>query len=527
MELSPISKLSFLNNRGEVIKEPKEWELISIIVNLDVKDWDSYSLMINDQPEELSLKKINGDKKIITDQVRLGAGKYKVSLNYKNEIINEYIHIYPSKLTEMAYRHMIEELAYKLPADISISLSKANAYTGINITKDSHTTISQELVHLNRIILGGKETIGLINILNTVVQKPHHILKTQDLLVRREEVRRPNPNKIARSLLNGGGYSDLPSKFMDQRVEHSYDVYENQLLKLFIQQVYSKIRKLKKLLEILKYPYMINEIESLYESLTKTLKNVYFLKFVSVPKNFLVKSSMVLLNIPIYRAIFEGFIQFQKTITVNLEENELKAPLENSPVLYQKWGTLKVLSLLLNEAEKHGYLVLNHHLYSRLKEGTTIKVLPNGKSVLTLQHPHTGTIIKFIPEKSFAKNSSPLKSMSFTQRPDITIEVTRRDGNKSVYIFDPKYKLNSEQNALTSEITYLDTPKKEDIDKMHAYRDAILNNNGERVVKFAGILYPGKTVYYHDGLKAIQTVPLLDNSFEDAIKEVISDILQN
>ena len=50
-------------------------------------------------------------------------------------------------------------------------------------------------------------------------------------------------------------------------------------------------------------------------------------------------------------------------------------------------------------------------------------------------------------------------------------------------------------------------PKKVDIDKMHAYRDAIRGTDGERVVKFAGILYPGRDIEYGGRVKALRDYP--------------------
>ena len=54
-------------------------------------------------------------------------------------------------------------------------------------------------------------------------------------------------------------------------------------------------------------------------------------------------------------------------------------------------------------------------------------------------------------------------------------------------LFDPKYKLDSETNGEPGD----GKPKKVDIDKMHAYRDAIRLADGDRVIRYAATNYPG------------------------------------
>jgi predicted component of viral defense system (DUF524 family) len=85
--------------------------------------------------------------------------------------------------------------------------------------------------------------------------------------------------------------------------------------------------------------------------------------------------------------------------------------------------------------------------------------------------------------------------LTFTQVPDVTVEIRTPDGPPRLYLFDPKYKLDSDlvaSNAASSNVG----PKKEDVDKMHAYRDALRDPENERVVSYAGIMYPGPTVTY-------------------------------
>ena len=203
---------------------------------------------------------------------------------------------------------------------------------------------------------------------------------------------------------------------------------------------------------------------------------------------------MVLLNRAPYRAALEGYYEFLRSVWVRLQEPAMEAPLKNLPYLYEVWGTLQVLSALVDVAPKLGYVQTQEvRLFARDSDGLYIKLIPDGRAMLVLQHPSRGVQVRFIPQRAYAR-SGPVSSISFTQVPDVTLEVRPLLGPPELYLFDPKYKLDSDQSESTNS-----APKKEDIDKMHAYRDALRGHSNERVVKYAAILYPGSGVSYAPG----------------------------
>ena len=68
-------------------------------------------------------------------------------------------------------------------------------------------------------------------------------------------------------------------------------------------------------------------------------------------------------------------------------------------------------------------------------------------------------------------------------------------------------------------------PKKEDVDKMHSYRDAIRDENDRHVVRYAATLYPGKTTRFGDGLAAIHAYPGNETALAAEIQSVIDEWL--
>ncbi len=106
----------------------------------------------------------------------------------------------------------------------------------------------------------------------------------------------------------------------------------------------------------------------------------------------------------------------------------------------------------------------------------------------------------------------------------MAIEIRPLHGPPKVYLFDPKYKLEGE--FLEGESSD-GRPKKVDIDKMHAYRDAIRDEEGRRLVRYAAILYPGPDMYYAEGLEAIIAYPGLDQALERRIRGLLGKALDS
>lgn len=126
-----------------------------------------------------------------------------------------------------------------------------------------------------------------------------------------------------------------------------------------------------------------------------------------------------------------------------------------------------------------------------------------------------------IPERQSGKRGR-LRNISYEQRPDVAVEIHPAQGAPWVLVFDPKYRLEGEANeGLAAD----GRPKKADIDKMHAYRDAIRDEQGRHVVEYAAILYPGPAVPYDEGLEALSAVPGMESALETRLGEVIAAAL--
>ncbi len=145
-----------------------------------------------------------------------------------------------------------------------------------------------------------------------------------------------------------------------------------------------------------------------------------------------------------------------------------------------------------------------------------VELVQGGEPVAELVH-RDGSAIYVSFQRSFNSTGRSLHSLSFEQRPDIVVEVTREGMPDQLLILDPKYKIEERNGGLG--------PKKEDIDKMHAYRDAIVHRRHGRVVSHAAILYPGLTQHFGGGVSALAADPLDPEALSGAIRALLRTAL--
>jgi len=231
--------------------------------------------------------------------------------------------------------------------------------------------------------------------------------------------------------------------------------------------------------------------------------------------------------------MFEGYLELHRAAAVRFEHPALDAPLENIPALYQLWGILHVINAVIEVGTGLGFKVVRQALVRRDALGLFVQILPAGRAALELRHSASRTSITLMHEQSFSR-SSHLRSITYVQRPDVVIEVTDNEGTSRLILFDPKYKLDSEylgsvtdtlgdalEEAEGSPDELAGQPKKIDVDKMHAYRDAIRNSAGDRVVDYAAIMYPGPTVEYGAGIGALSAYPGASHPLEAQLRLIL------
>jgi hypothetical protein len=520
----------FVSASGETLDSPPEWTPCQIEIDVPLASWEELELRRNDIVLEHYVTKVDGAARIVATWPRSGAGKYTMALTHPDwpEASTYTCAIRPEKLSDEAYRQLLDDLQRRLPASIAIALQQAGALSGLQLIAPQDTTLAEELNRLRRACSGPPGRAGLIAILRALAQRPHQVLESTDVWTPRDRVRRINVVRLHQAFAKAHNLDEnlLPLRVPELRVEHSVDVYENRVVRSFHEQVNLRLRQLRRAAENAKNAAMLASTQALLTDLSRARMEAPFLDEVSDLTEAPTRLTMVLLKRSEYRAALEGFLEFRRSALVQLDEPLLAAPLTELPRLYETWGTLEVIAAFANLAHPLGYVVKRQQLVWQRPNGVWVELLKGGAIAVELEHQN-GQVAKLTPQRSYQPHAQGLHSISFAKRPDVAIEITDPDGATAVWIFDPKYKLDSELvGASTGPNDGMPTgaPTTVDIDAMHAYRDAIRDADNAHVVQLAAILYPGPSKFYGEDVAALHADPM---TATQTLREPLTQILTN
>ena len=495
-------KLQFVDASGDPTDLPREWEPSTLDVGVAPADWPETKLRL--QGELFSTAKATPSWRdtVSIEWPRSGPGNYLIEIDTPSGSASMSFTIRSEKLSRRALACTIDALESGLPTSIAVGLQRLGGLQGIRLLPHRESTLAQEILRLRRAVRGTSRRPGLAQTLRSISGDPYQTFRYEDIWTRADRVRRPQAGRLALAVAAAGNVSEDRGlrRLIDQRVEHTADVYENRLLKTFVEEVASRLRRL--LAEVVNREVELTQLAELSTELNRAERTATFLKEVSTPRDLPIVLTMVLLNRPAYRAVLDGLVEFRRSVAVHLEDAALDAPLQNLPYLYQRWCLLEVINAVNRKAGERGYRVVEERLSRRRQGALFIDVLPMAEPLVRYRHDESGTEITLTHERTFDRDSAP-GSVSFPQRPDIVIEVRAQDLVPRLFVFDPKYKLDSEDH---DEEGASGQPKKSDIDKIHAYRDAIRWHGGKQAIDFAAILYPGPSQQFGDNVAALQAV---------------------
>ena len=531
MESHHTSKIRFCDANDQTLESPSEWATALVEVMVPLAQWESTSVFLNQRELPLRVAKLAGTTRVLTDWPLSNPGHYELHVRCPDGEERRMVTIKPQKISTGSFEQMLLDLESSLPTSVAMGLQRMGALAGIKILPPGESTLSQEMARLRRAVCGTESRAGLAAVLEDLAERPHQILKGDEIWVKADQARRPHPARLKDAICRGYNHtsSGRLRTVLDTRVEHTFDVYENRLLRVFAFQVDQRIRALSRAIT-LKHPSsaLVEQVHTLSSHLRRARRQASFLDGVSLPRQLPTRTTMVLLNRPSYRSAFQGFREFHKSAAMRMDEPRLDAPLCDVPYLYQLWGTMAVIQVLIDVGVSLGYRVRAQQLVRKELGGLCMRVLPDGKPAVVLVHPEARTVVKLIPERSYRKKGN-IRSISFSQRPDIAIEVEAPDKETRIFLFDPKYKLQSEQSQPIAdeadEAVPTGQPKKVDIDKMHSYRDAIRDPQLRRAVRYAAILYPGPEVRYADDIEALNAYPSQSQNVKSRLRDVLSAAL--
>lgn len=514
------SEIEFRDSSGRSVSVPREWQPASVFLPVAAQSLADVDVRINGRSAPVSVVAVEGALRAVAAWDRSGPGWYEIDVRESGVLVASHrCRVSPSKIDQSAFESMLFDLEERLPVTIAIALRSAGARIGVDLEPPQKETLATELARLRRAVRGEVRP-GLAEVLQRLADDPHQLLKNVGEWVRAREARRPDPGGLIQSIWTPNNLEEgRPKRVLDRRVVPSVDLYENRLLKAFVVEVERRLRRLRAVLDETTHGDNREEVEVLLNALVVARRQASFLRNVGLLRTAPGRATMVLMKRMEYRAAYEGFLEFRRRRRVYLDEPEMDEPLQNLPYLYQLWCTLVVLGEVVERMVEKGWLVASQRLVTPRASGMYLDVLRDGRPAVVMRDG-AGRRLRVIPERSFGRKGSPLRSVSFSQRPDISIELTGPDGT-AVLLLDPKYKLDSESDADPGD----GTPKKVDVDKMHAYRDAIRDPSGAHVVRHAATLYPGRSTRYGDDVSAIRSYPGEESEMRGRVRMRVEELV--
>ena len=306
--------------------------------------------------------------------------------------------------------------------------------------------------------------------------------------------------------------SYVPLRIKETKYVDNIDVPENRFYKDFLIFVENLISDL---IEISPKGYVKDKLKQYKEEMSYYLSQRYF-KDIS-RMDYAPLNSQVLQKKEGYRDILEYYLMFEFGFKMVWNEifDEFKGYEKKLFDLYEFWCYFELLDVL-DELSENSFKfddIFQHEKDNKFN----IKLKHNLSNSFHILMDDTDIKVSLSYNRTFNRYSKEFKSYSIALRPDYTL-IFDIDDESYVVHFDAKYKIDFNESF-----------KKEDINKMHTYKDAIDNTIG------AYVLFPGndnKEVIFSEknsNIKSVGAFPLNpgeDRENKNSIKNFILELIE-
>lgn len=408
------------------------------------------------------------------------------------------IEVFPTK---MDYRKDYFEIMNDVNDEIASLafefLGKTYHSSGLSDVK--HQTAA-EFVSILKIIFNILER-ALIRI----EKNPKHIMLNSDVVNKFEKAKRPSRNslnylrkhpqvlaKSSRGFITINEDKYIPTQVLENKKITTIDIFENRYVKYILKSIIKRLSTIKNILQI------NNRADNEYYTLICDLKKKLEFHLNSFFKNIgeltgRKSMSLVFQMAPGYKQVYYNYMLLKKGLT--LSEDIYNITPKKLWKLYEIWCYMKLHNIL----KDMGYEVENYGIIRATDNGLSLSLIQDKEASMTYSN-NEGKKIELWYNKSYSK----LPTVS--QRPDTVLCLKSSDNDERIYIFDAKYRLCVEGNVIG--------PMEDDINVMHRYRDAIVEEMGETMqFKYktfgAYVMFPysdESKFYHHKYYKSIESV---------------------
>jgi predicted component of viral defense system (DUF524 family) len=431
--------------------------------------------------------------------LRFDSANYVGILNLSPYNINESLIEVESKKIDYKdeYNNLMQEIS-KLELDL---VTRATSFFEIPVSNNETPSFEKDLLNSKLSVIRSKILSGEFeNLYNSFFRKPltRINVKTAEKFiweVEQFDIQEYIDGYFKERITLPGG-DTLPARINSEYYDDSVDNIENQfikyLLEVILQNLTDALFKIQDIKEMRFLKYTITECiircENIYSN--PIFKNISRLKYFPSKSN-------ALHNKHPYKELYQFYLLLFYNLDVkdDLINKSITAPQKDLPKLYEYWCYMNIIDILSNKFQsfpdlmKDGFIKYDETQlcfnFINSENGLTFNISPNKKLILHYQKKYKASEIIF-------------SGRSYSQEldPDISLELFTEDKLIAILHLDPKYKLDKNEGW-----------KPEDINKMHAYKDAIMGTIGSFV------LYPGdniknKAQYFRQEEKDINPNPI-------------------
>lgn len=280
---------------------------------------------------------------------------------------------------------------------------------------------------------------------------------------------------------------NFEKRYQIDRKKLSVDTPENRFIKFVLQSLNRKLKKIKVSAELLDpkekilSQHFFEKLSSWRKPLQKSL-GTHFFKDIGSFKG-LNSDSLVLQQKTGYSKVYRAWQQMK--LYLDLFGKDGSVSVRSIADLYEVWCYLQVIKLV----KDLGFEEKAHTLPKLERKGLKVgfrdglgasKIFKKGDVVIKVAH-----------EPRISRDSKEYKAWTSEQKPDIFLEVSIAKKERLVWVFDAKYRVDSE-------VSGLDRVPSDALNQMHRYHDALIylkkDGLGERKTRpvfGAFALYPG------------------------------------
>jgi predicted component of viral defense system (DUF524 family) len=359
------------------------------------------------------------------------------------------------------------------------------------------------------------------------------------------------PGQRVRAAIKVGSLNTLPSTIQSHRTEETLDTVANRFVKFALMHWRDLAARLGDILALRATGATrlrgATAVARVIEALDDVLSEPFFRQV--GPLQELPTSNQVLLKREGYRQIFSTFALIESSLDLSLELDDAVHPSQrNIATLYEYWTFLKLVEVLGNACEDSRAAL---RLFDRDGDGLSLGLKPGRQCKWEVPVAGRRLSVSVYFNRTFRATDDVTRdgSWSTAMRPDASVVICPQQGRTRVESerdldvwlhFDAKYKLDwsvsqfdrqpperEEETAIDDEEEErLSHSRREDLLKMHAYRDAIRRSAGAYVL-FPGSAEPRRFKEYVELIPGLGAFPLRPGSEAGvtALRRFIGDVL--